>query len=231
MQVSTDIEDTSTGLADLFSVCRAVPKTPVLRRDWFIHPIQARARCMYTCIFSMLHSALPALPHRRRESSTDLLLVALSRTAFEARPLSKRRRPKLRTHRQFSCGAIMEDQTVMWRCGLQIVEAKEAGAAGVLGVIASVSTAGAPVLSSFTAAIGLDAPVEVPHPRFTHAVNQAYAVHQAQEGHAFVSKEPNHRRAHLSSSVSMLCSLATLAAGTLDKLVRQVAHSALRAGT
>jgi len=44
---------------------------------------------------------------------------------------------------------------------LQIVEAKEAGAAGVLGVIASVSTAGAPVLSSFTAAIGLDAPVEV----------------------------------------------------------------------
>ena len=41
------------------------------------------------------------------------------------------------------------------------MEAKEAGAAGVLGVIASVSSAGAPVLSSFTAAIGLDAPVEV----------------------------------------------------------------------
>ena len=31
----------------------------------------------------------------------------------------------------------------------------------MLGVIASVSSAGAPVLSSFTAAIGLDAPVEV----------------------------------------------------------------------
>ena len=44
---------------------------------------------------------------------------------------------------------------------LQIVEAKEAGAAGILGVISSVSGAGAPVLSSFTAALGLDAPVEV----------------------------------------------------------------------
>ena len=40
--MGTDIEDTSTGLADLFHVCRAAPKTPVLRRDWFIHPIQAR---------------------------------------------------------------------------------------------------------------------------------------------------------------------------------------------
>lgn len=39
--VGTDIEDTSTGLADLFAVCRAVPGTPVLRRDWFVHPLQA----------------------------------------------------------------------------------------------------------------------------------------------------------------------------------------------
>lgn len=43
----------------------------------------------------------------------------------------------------------------------QIVEAKEAGAAGILGIISSVSGAGAPVLSSFTAALGLDSPVEV----------------------------------------------------------------------
>ena len=45
---------------------------------------------------------------------------------------------------------------------LQIVEAKEAGAAGVLGTIANVSgPRGAPVLSSYAAAIGLDCPVEV----------------------------------------------------------------------
>ena len=44
----------------------------------------------------------------------------------------------------------------------QVVDAKEAGAAGVLGTIAQVSVRGAPVLSSFAAALGLDAPVEVP---------------------------------------------------------------------
>ena len=45
---------------------------------------------------------------------------------------------------------------------LQVVEAKEAGAAGVLGTIANVSgPRGAPVLSSYAAAIGLDCPVEV----------------------------------------------------------------------
>lgn len=47
----------------------------------------------------------------------------------------------------------------------QIVDAKEAGAAGVLGTIASVSVRGAPVLSSFAAALGLDAPVEVLPPK------------------------------------------------------------------
>ncbi|EIE22654.1 hypothetical protein COCSUDRAFT_47639 [Coccomyxa subellipsoidea C-169] len=44
---------------------------------------------------------------------------------------------------------------------LQIVDAKEAGAGGVLGTIASVSVRATPVLSSFAAAVGLDAPVEV----------------------------------------------------------------------
>ena len=44
----------------------------------------------------------------------------------------------------------------------QVVDAKEAGAAGVLGTIAQVSVRAAPVLSSFAAALGLDAPVEVP---------------------------------------------------------------------
>ena len=42
------------------------------------------------------------------------------------------------------------------------MEAKEAGAAGVLGAIANVcGPRGAPVLSSYAAAIGLDCPVEV----------------------------------------------------------------------
>lgn len=45
---------------------------------------------------------------------------------------------------------------------LQIVDAKEAGAAGVVGVIASVAgDRGTPVLSSFAAALGLDCPVEI----------------------------------------------------------------------
>eukprot|EP00803_Ostreobium_quekettii_P003618 evm.model.scf_235.10 EVM.evm.TU.scf_235.10 scf_235:66282-69020(-) len=44
---------------------------------------------------------------------------------------------------------------------IQIADAKDAGAAGILGVIASVSAKGAPIMSSFAAAIGLDAPVEV----------------------------------------------------------------------
>lgn len=44
----------------------------------------------------------------------------------------------------------------------QVVEAKEAGAAGVLGAVANVcGPRGAPVLSSYAAAIGLDCPVEV----------------------------------------------------------------------
>lgn len=44
---------------------------------------------------------------------------------------------------------------------LQIAEAKEAGAAGVIGVVAQVLGNGAPVMTSFAAAIGLDAPLEV----------------------------------------------------------------------
>ena len=42
LSVRTDADDTASGLADLFAVVRAVPRLPVLRRDWFIHPLQAR---------------------------------------------------------------------------------------------------------------------------------------------------------------------------------------------
>lgn len=45
---------------------------------------------------------------------------------------------------------------------LQVVDAKEAGCAGIIGVLASVTgKRGTPVLSSFSAALGLDAPVEI----------------------------------------------------------------------
>ena len=43
----------------------------------------------------------------------------------------------------------------------QVVEAKEAGAAGVIGVVANVLGNGSPIMTSFAAAIGLDAPLEV----------------------------------------------------------------------
>ncbi len=59
--------------------------------------------------------------------------------------------------------------TVRLRCArgrrmihpLQVVEVKQAGAAGVLGVIGQVNGRGTAVMSSFAAAVGLDAPVEV----------------------------------------------------------------------
>lgn len=44
---------------------------------------------------------------------------------------------------------------------LQVAEAKEAGAAGVLGVITQVNGRATPLMSSFAARMGLDAPVEV----------------------------------------------------------------------
>ncbi|GBF99220.1 indole-3-glycerol-phosphate synthase [Raphidocelis subcapitata] len=48
---------------------------------------------------------------------------------------------------------------------LQVVEAKEAGAAGLVGVIAQVNGRGTAVMSSFSAALGLDAPVEIVNSR------------------------------------------------------------------
>jgi indole-3-glycerol phosphate synthase len=44
---------------------------------------------------------------------------------------------------------------------LQLIEAREAGASGVMGIICQVSGLGTPVMSSFAASLGLDAPVEV----------------------------------------------------------------------
>lgn len=44
---------------------------------------------------------------------------------------------------------------------IQVVEAKEAGASGVLGCVAQVLSRGAPLLSGYAAALGMDVPVEV----------------------------------------------------------------------
>ncbi|GAB4821519.1 hypothetical protein N2152v2_008565 [Parachlorella kessleri] len=44
---------------------------------------------------------------------------------------------------------------------VKVVDAKEAGAAGVVGVVSSVLARGTPIMSSFAASIGLDCPVEV----------------------------------------------------------------------
>lgn len=48
-----------------------------------------------------------------------------------------------------------------WPAAAQVVEAKEAGAAGIIGIVHQVNGRGTPVMSSFAAALGLDAPVEV----------------------------------------------------------------------
>ncbi|GMH40085.1 hypothetical protein BSKO_07989 [Bryopsis sp. KO-2023] len=55
---------------------------------------------------------------------------------------------------------------------LQLVEAREAGASGVLGVVTSVSSKGTPVMSSFAAALGLDCPVEVVNKQEVDAMDQ-----------------------------------------------------------
>jgi len=47
---------------------------------------------------------------------------------------------------------------------MQILEAKEAGAAGVLGIVTSVLGKHAALYSSYAARFGLDCPVEVPPP-------------------------------------------------------------------
>lgn len=43
---------------------------------------------------------------------------------------------------------------------VQVIEAKEAGASGVLGITCQVSGKGTPVMSSFAGSLGMDAPVE-----------------------------------------------------------------------
>ena len=73
--VRTDAEDTATGLSDLFAVVRAVPKMPVLRRDWFIHPLQVCTSSLL-CIGSVtVHLIAVPLCERRALMSACLQLV------------------------------------------------------------------------------------------------------------------------------------------------------------
>lgn len=65
---------------------------------------------------------------------------------------------------------------------MQVVDAKQAGAAGVLGVIANVLGKGTPLVSSFTAAIGLDAPVEVSLIHDCHPLHQIAAISAVMAG-------------------------------------------------
>lgn len=44
---------------------------------------------------------------------------------------------------------------------MQILDAKEAGACGMIGIVASVSESGTQLLTGFASALGLDCPVEV----------------------------------------------------------------------
>jgi indole-3-glycerol phosphate synthase len=57
--VRTDADDTACGLKDLFAVVHAVPEIPVLRRDWFIHPLQVRyCLDLYAGAWHALHGCL-----------------------------------------------------------------------------------------------------------------------------------------------------------------------------
>ncbi|GFR47518.1 hypothetical protein Agub_g9140 [Astrephomene gubernaculifera] len=100
LAVRTDSAATPAGLRDLFSVTQALPRVPVLARDWLLHP-------------------------------------------------------------------------------LQVCEFKEAGAAGAIGIVNQVSGRGTGLLSSFSAALGLDAPVEVVNTREVEQLAQQGVVFYA----------------------------------------------------
>ena len=106
-------------------------QAPVLARDWFLHPIQASAHTALKCTLS-----------------EPIVLV---------HPLMSRRATSM------TCCRPAGNTLIIWRPGavLQIVDARDAGAAGALGIVHQVTADGSSVLSSFAAALGLEAPVEV----------------------------------------------------------------------
>ena len=130
--VRTDSDDTAHGLADLFEVCRSVPEVPVLRRDWFLHPFQVRAVHQHERAPPRVHER--ALPHVQRPQFT-----CTSERCTSARCLLLTTLPLTTT---------------------QVVDTKEAGAAGIIGAVASIGGRGTPLMSSFAAALGLDCPGE-----------------------------------------------------------------------
>lgn len=127
--VRTDSEDTPEGLKDLFTVCQAV-RVPVLRRDWMIHPLQASGAafkalwaeaahrgisCLVAYTVSCKCQACASMWHSLRQTSFFLARLSYNPARGIVHTTSRQYPP---CHNR-----------------PQIAEAKEAGAAGVLGVI------------------------------------------------------------------------------------------------
>jgi len=148
--VCTDAEDTPEGWRDLWTVARAVGGGGQGAAD----ESEAEAR---------------------RERAAALAAGTLAQLAVAPPPsggsssgtTNKGRRPKNAGRPPAPVPVLCRDWIIH---PLQIVEAKEAGAAGVLGVVAQVSGRGTGVMSSFAAALGLDCPVEVVNAREAEAL-------------------------------------------------------------
>lgn len=165
---ATDAEETPSGYADLVSVCRAT-RVPVLARDWQLHPLQARARSLHPsgCAAAGASARMRALTDRpQRARLRRSFAHAVSGSPRHALPCPA---PPGASGRARGAGHGAGALSGIGLSGIpynpipraQVAEAKEAGAAGVLGIVASVSGRGAPVCSSYAAALGLDSPVEV----------------------------------------------------------------------
>lgn len=60
LAVRTDVEDTPTGTADIFAVVRST-QLPVLRTDYYLHPLQARLPPPPGCLVPAWPAAAPTL--------------------------------------------------------------------------------------------------------------------------------------------------------------------------
>lgn len=148
LAVCTDAEDTPEGMRDLWTVARAVGGGGEADED------EAKARRERAA--ALAAGKLGELAQQKPATSSSSSSGGTGRRPNAGRPL----RPVPVLRRDWIIHPI------------QIVEAKEAGAAGVLGVVAQVCGRGTGVMSSFSAAIGLDAPVEVVNAREAEALGR-----------------------------------------------------------
>jgi indole-3-glycerol phosphate synthase len=152
LAVCTDAEDTPEGMRDLWTVARAVGGGGAADEDEAAAR-RERAAALAAGTLGELANGKPTASSSSASSSSSSA-GGSGRRPNAGRPL----RPVPVLRRDWIIHPI------------QIVEAKEAGAAGVLGVVAQVSSRGTGVMSSFAAAIGLDAPVEVVNAREAEAL-------------------------------------------------------------